>query len=100
MIDSESSLADLQDMIRGLLQPRLGAATIQEVVVGRDTDADGDDILRIRVVIELTDDHLQPDQTRGLVRSIRPRLADLGEEAFPILSFMTSAEARELGAAA
>lgn len=98
---SPTALSDeLVTLIRGLLAERLGEAVVKDVRVRRDQDADGDDILRVTVLVELNGDRVPAEQTRGLIRVARAGLADLGEEAFPIFSFMTPTEAKELGAAA
>ncbi|MCX8507691.1 MAG: hypothetical protein ORN49_02235 [Rhodobacteraceae bacterium] len=89
-------------MIRAFLEQRFQSESvaIRDVIVQRDQDMDGDDILRISVVAGLAADRLTNDQTRGLPRALRARLAVKKEEAFPILSFMAEREAKVLGAAA
>lgn len=67
---------------------------ILNVNVERDTDFDGDDILKIEIVFEGTPKDLDARKVSGAVRNVRPKLFALGEKAFPLLSFITQGDAR------
>ena len=76
-----------------MIQGQLAPARIVDLTAVEAEDADGDPILRIMVVFEAEDDRLDPKKVLGLVRHLREPLKELIADRFPILSFMTSAEA-------
>lgn len=82
----------LPDIVRDVLDERFGDIRIDSVRVEHDVDADGDPIVRIRVVLEDDGIMLDPRRASGLVRHMRPRLAEEGVEGFPILSFVSRSD--------
>ncbi len=96
----KADTAKIAKLFRSLFESRFNGVTVSDVRVERDMDADDEEILRVTVIFDADRDSLSPDETRGLIRTIRPKLASIGEEAFPILSFVKTSEAGGLGAAA
>lgn len=58
-------------------------------------DHDGDPILRVIVVYEADKTSLEPSRLSGLVRHLRPALAEHGEDRFPVVSFIDAEESAE-----
>jgi hypothetical protein len=83
----------LDELILATLKDEFENIEISEFAVVKDTDSDGDEILRVRVVF---DNDRQPLNTRkriGLLRHLRPKLEKIGQPAFPIFSFIAASEA-------
>lgn len=70
-----------------------GAARIVSVELRETTDDEGDEILEFRIVFDAAD-RLDPKRVAGLIRHLRSRLHDISEERFPVLSFVSAAEAK------
>lgn len=94
--DSETVLKIVEE----ILSDRLGSIEIKSVEITPDVDFDGDDILRVEVVFLSETKWIPPEATRGLIRRIRPKLSDVGEYAFPIMSFIADSEMKRKETAA
>ena len=81
---------NLESIIEAVLKDVFGAAQIEDVYVVHTVDADGDDILRIYVAFNGTEDQFDAKAASGVVRHMRPRLSELHEDAFPIISYLSS----------
>ncbi len=68
---------------------------IIKVIVDRDVDYDGEDVLNIGVVFEGTPRDIDARMISGAVRHVRPQLQKLGEMAFPLMSFVSRRDAGE-----
>lgn len=86
----------IEAAIRSALSDTLGGARIVSVQAEQAVDSDGEDILNVTVVIDAAS-KIDPAGLAGVVRRIRPKLDELGERRFPMLSFLTEADARKLG---
>ncbi len=64
------------------------------VDVADDTDADGNAILRINVVFEGDPNKIDARRLSGVVRELRPKLEEIDETAFPLLSFIEKSDMR------
>lgn len=73
---------------------------ILNVKVHSDVDFEGDDILRIEVVFKGESKSVDTSMLSGAVRHIRPKLNDIGEAAFPLLSFISDKDAKGIAFAA
>lgn len=82
----------LQRTIKAVLKDVFGASKIGDIHVVRSFDEDGDHILRVYVVFKGTEDQFDATRASGVVRHMRPRLAAVGEQAFPIISYVSSDE--------
>ena len=83
---------ELKEIIRAVLEEIFGDARIGDVYVASAYDEDGDEILRVRVVFDGTEDQFDARKASSVVRHMRPRLATIGEQAFPIISYVSSDE--------
>lgn len=87
---------EVKDVVRKALKDRFPTAKIANVAVRPDVDSDGDEILRIIVVIEGAPSQLDKKALVGFVRHLRSRLEEVNREEFPILSFISKSEAKLL----
>lgn len=70
-----------------------GDAKIVAVDVVSDTDSDGEDVLRIKVVFESDSGKLNTEKASKAIRTLRTALSKESEERFPLLSFVAKADA-------
>ena len=84
---------EIKRLISATLQVDFEDVRILEVRVRDDVDSDGDDILIIDVVFEGQPKDLDARKLSGAVRRVRPGLFELGEEAFPLFSFVSKTDA-------
>jgi hypothetical protein len=87
--------AALEKVVRDLLVERFGDAVIGRVSVKPDIDSDGDRVLRVMVVID-SGGALDRKKLVGLVRHLRSRLTEENAYEFPLVSFVSKAEASKL----
>lgn len=87
-------------MIRAVLVSRFGAERIRDVIIEDDVDADGDPVLHVSVIYRSEMGRLDRREMIGIVRRLRPALAEVGEERFPIMSFISDIDAETLSGAA
>ena len=83
---------ELKGIIRAVLEEIFGDARIGDVHVASACDEDGDEILRVKVVFDGTEEQFDARKASSVVRHMRPRLAMIGEQAFPIISYVSSDE--------
>ena len=83
---------ELKGIIRAVLEEIFGDARIGDVHVASAYDEDGDEILRVKVVFDGTEEQFDARKASSVVRHMRPRLATIGEQAFPIISYVSSDE--------
>ncbi len=95
-----SKLDRIKRAVRSVIEDRLPDVDIVSVNVEPDFDEEGDRILRIMVVLESGDRTLDPAKSSGLIRHLRPELANLGEDSFPVISFVSQSELKDLEPAA
>jgi hypothetical protein len=87
-------LESIKKIVTETLRAQFNRIKILDVQVHEDVDLDGDEVLRIDVVFE---GHLDPRKLSGVIRYLRPKLDEVHESAFPLLSFISSAEAHTRG---
>lgn len=86
---------DVMAVIDETIRERLGEnVRVLSVMAMRDEDYEGEEILRVTVVVDSPPSAFDPKRVVSLVRYLRPRLAEHHEEAFPLISFMSKADAR------
>ena len=83
---------ELKGIIRAVLEEIFGDARTGDVHVASAYDEDGDEILRVKVVFDGTEEQFDARKASSVVRHMRPRLAMIGEQAFPIISYVSSDE--------
>ena len=88
MVEQETA----KEIVQTVLKEIFGDAWIADVHVVPDYDKDGDEILRVKVVFDDTAEPFDARKAVSVVRHMRPRLAEIGEQAFPIISYVSSDE--------
>ena len=83
---------ELKTVIQAVLKEIFGDARIEDVYIALTYDEDGDEILRVKVVFDGTEEQFDARKASSVVRHMRPRLATIGEKAFPIISYVSSDE--------
>ena len=87
--------AGVKDVIESVLEERFRDVEIVSVDIDHDSDEDGDSFLMITVVFNnSTTKTLDSRETSSLTRRLLPKLAEIGEKAFPIVSFVAESELR------
>ncbi len=89
MLDQET----VDDVIERVVRSRFPNVQIDSVEVVPDVDLDGDRMLRITVVFDGQAGDLDPARMAGLVRHIRSALPASEANSFPLVTYMTRAEA-------
>ena len=89
---TELDLAKVRDMVEVTLRERCGNV-FELISVRPDFDEYGGEILVIKAVFNKH--RLGAQRTSGLIRHLRPRLAKVGTEAFPVISFIARSELRD-----
>ena len=89
---TEHDLPKIKDVIEQTLRERCGDV-FELIAVRPDFDQYGDEILVIKAIFN--EDRLGAQRTSGLIRHLRPKLAEVGTEAFPVLSFIAKSELRD-----
>ncbi|MDE0304198.1 MAG: hypothetical protein OXI87_04835 [Albidovulum sp.] len=80
---------EVTEIVSNLFHERFKNVEIISVDINEDTDADGDEILRVKVVFSADGDRLDSSLTSGFLRYLRPKLSELGIERFPVMSFIS-----------
>lgn len=86
----------VENVVRSVLTDRFPDAKVAKIAIRSDVDNDGDDILRVIVVLEGVPSQLDKKALVGFVRHLRSRLEEVNHEEFPILSFISKSEAKNL----
>lgn len=86
------NLPTVKDIVESTLRERCGNV-FELIAVKPDFDEYGGEILVIKAVFNR--DRLGAQRTSGLIRHLRPKLAEAGTEAFPVISFIAKSEIRE-----
>lgn len=90
-----AQLARIAEVVNEALENDFDNVKILDVRVHDEEDYDGDEFLRIEVVFEGTRKGLDTRKLSGAVRHVRPKLSAIGEEAFPLFSFISKGDAGE-----
>ena len=89
---TEHDLPKVKDIVEQTLIERCGDV-FELIAVRPDFDQYGDEILVIKAIFN--EDRLGAQRTSGLIRHLRPKLAKVGTEAFPVISFIAKSELRD-----
>ena len=83
----------IRGIVREILEERFEGIEILSINIEDDVDADGDRILKVKVVFEAHKrDTLDASRVSGLARKILPKLAEIHESGFPIFSFIAKTD--------
>ena len=88
-------MTKIDDEVKRVVEQQLAPAQIVNLTVEEAEDADGDPILRIKVIFKVAENRLDPEKVLGLIRHVRKPLIELGTDHFPVFSFMTADEAAD-----
>ncbi|MCY4309382.1 MAG: hypothetical protein OXC57_14090 [Rhodobacteraceae bacterium] len=91
--------ANIDESLKTIVQKRLKLVKVVELESERVKDHDGDPILYIMVVYEAKNDRLDPKKVLGLTRSLRQPLREIDSELYPVFSFLTEEEFKNLESA-
>ncbi|MDE2739702.1 MAG: hypothetical protein F4170_06110 [Rhodobacteraceae bacterium] len=83
---------DIDKILKEFVQKHLEPAEIVNLISREDEDADGDPIMRIRVVYNPEKNPLDPNKTLSLTRHLRQKMGNIFIERFPIFYFVTKEE--------
>lgn len=92
MLDNKA----LTELVEAVVRRQFSDAVIHAVAVKPDLDHDGDAILRVTVVVQDDNERLDPEKVLDASGSIWSALDEAGIESFPIVSYMTKADAARL----
>lgn len=85
----------IRKLIESIVRERFPDAKILSVSIQDPSEYDEDDFIRVLVVFESKSGVLDAAATSGIVRHVRPKLHELGEDRFPIMSFIAASEMKK-----
>ncbi|MBV9111532.1 MAG: hypothetical protein JOY67_01785 [Hyphomicrobiales bacterium] len=85
---------NIKAIVRDTLRHGFENVTIENVLVQTGVDRDGDPVLLIKVILEGLPKEQEILTMSSAVRRLRPKLARIGEQAFPLISYISNTEAR------
>lgn len=86
----------LTELVETVVRRQFSDAVIHAVAVKPDVDHDGDAILRVTVVVEDGIERLDPEKVLDTSGNLWSELGEAGIESFPIVSYVTKADAARL----
>ena len=89
-MNGKSKIDATHDIVLRSLKEDFENVEILDVKVDGDIDFDGDEVLRITVIFQGTPKDLSASSVSGVTRHVRPKLTEIGVEAFPIFSFISN----------
>ncbi len=89
----------IRDVVERVLKERFDDVEIESIEVESDYDDDGDRILRVQVVFDGTRKKLDAHKTSSVLRYMRPKLEEIDEFAFPVISYIAASDLRKSKAA-
>lgn len=92
MLDNKA-LTELADTV---VRRQFSNAVIHAVAVKPDVDHDGDAILRVTVMVGDGIERLDPERVADTLGRLWFELGEAGVDSFPIVSYMSKADAAEL----
>lgn len=92
MAANAQRIGKIEKIVRNVLSERFENVEIESISVVFDVDEDGDDILRVKVIFDGQTKHLDARKASGVLRHLRPKIAEIGEDAFPIMSYIAKSE--------
>ena len=96
MVDTERSATDrAAGVVREVLMEQFDGLHPVSVEVAEGYDPDGDPVLDIVVVYEPGGRKLDVSKVVAFVRHLRPALSEIGEERFPMMSYVPADEYAE-----
>lgn len=84
--------AEVEQMIVQVLKDRLDGVVFTKIYITPDWDDEGDEYLLVDAIVDDKQKWPETEKTIGLIRHMRPKLAEVGTEAFPIISFLAKSK--------
>lgn len=92
-----TATAAASKLIEELVRTRLKGVEIDSVRVGETEDSEGDPCLEVTVIFQARS-ALDAAKVASMLRHVRSQLSDkLSEKRFPIISYISKADAKKLG---
>ena len=82
-------------VVRAVLTQQFPGLSLVSVEIEEGHDAGGEPVLDIMVVYEPGGRELDVSRVVGLVRHLRPELSQIGEDRFPVMSYIPADEYAE-----
>lgn len=95
-MDTRPKTTDVAKAVLDILSADFGNIKIVDVRVLDRAESDDENTLEIQVVFDGKSKDLDARKVAAAVRHVRPKLAEMGENAFPIFSFITKGDAGNL----
>ncbi|MDE0059293.1 MAG: hypothetical protein OXI22_02935 [Defluviicoccus sp.] len=93
MVEREgNSLAGVARVVGAVLRQQFPDLQLVSVEVEEGHDAGGDPVLDVAVVYEPDGRELDVSKVVAFVRHLRPELSDIGEDRFPMVSYIPADE--------
>lgn len=86
---------NIKRIIKSVVNEGFPGGEIESIRVRDDTDYEGDPILVIDLIVRENEGVLDPTRAVSLIGELRSRLVRNGIISFPVLSFISKAEAEE-----
>lgn len=91
MVSNVADQKTIERVVSAVIKDRFPNEKIVSLHVSKDTDFEGDPVLVIRVVVDKARS-LDAKKASGVVRHVRSKLAEIGENAFPLFSFISKGD--------
>ncbi len=88
----KTEFSDVQGTIERIVKQQLAPARILFVRVEEDDDTYGEPVLHVSAIYDKDVGRPEASKLLGLVRHLRPKLAEHEEERFPLMSVVASDE--------
>lgn len=77
-------------VVKETVAPEIEPVRILDVRAFLGHDADGDEIIRVKILYDGNPKDFDPKKTIGIIRKLRPKLlASANESAFPVISYIS-----------
>ena len=96
MVDPQGIATDrAAGIVREVLRQQFEDLRLVSVEVEEGHDAGGDPVLDVTVVYQPDERELDVSKVVGFVRHLRPALSEIGEDRFPVVSYIPADEYAE-----
>lgn len=87
-----TDLNELAKIMRPIVERQIDPARVVDMRIEEAEGSEGEAILKVTVIIEMSERTSLGKRTLGLLRHLREPMADAKEERFPVFTFMTPGE--------
>jgi hypothetical protein len=81
--------SEIERIVKETLSDDFDNVKIIDICASQEFDSEGNELLRINVVFEGAAKDVNAHKLSGAVRQIRPKLREIGTDAFPLFSFIS-----------